>query len=86
MSPVRALDTSYSTGLGGTPARLAANTPLTFGGAGFSGIPAGASAVTGNVTVVGSSFGWAVYLGPDPVPRRRPRRPTSRPVRSPATG
>ncbi len=64
MSPVRALDTRSGAGLSG---RLAANSPRTFAVAGRLGIPAEATAVTGNVTVVGSTAGWAVYLGPDPV-------------------
>ena len=35
--------------------------------AGRGGVPADATAVTGNLTVTGSSAGWAVYLGPDPI-------------------
>jgi hypothetical protein len=62
-SPARLLDTR--TGNGGT-GRLFANTPVTFSVAGRGGVPSNASAVTGNVTVVNSSAGWAVFLGPDP--------------------
>jgi hypothetical protein len=64
ITPVRLLDTRTGVGLTG---KLTANTPRTFPVAGRLGIPANASAVTGNVTVVGSSAGWAVYLGPAPV-------------------
>ena len=66
LSPVRLLDTRTGNGL---PGRLVANTPGTFQVAGRGGVPAGASAVTGNVTVVNPSHSWAVYLGPDPVAR-----------------
>jgi hypothetical protein len=67
--PVRMLDTRSGNGL--PKAKIAANTPATFAitaqtRAG-SPIPAGATAVTGNVTVVNSTKSWAVYLGPDPV-------------------
>jgi outer membrane protein assembly factor BamB len=62
--PVRLLDTRSGNGLGG---RLLANTPATFQVTGRGGIPGGASAVTGNVTVVGSTNSWAVYLGPNPI-------------------
>ncbi len=36
--------------------------------AGRGGVPADATGVTGNVTVVNETAGWAVFLGPDPVP------------------
>jgi hypothetical protein len=61
MSPARLLDTRYHNGLS---AKLSANTPATFQITGRDGIPANATAVTGNVTVVGSTNSWAVYLGP----------------------
>jgi hypothetical protein len=64
MTPVRVLDTRSGIGLGG---KLVANTPATFGVGGRGGIPIGASAVSGNVTVVGPSNSWAVYLGPAPI-------------------
>lgn len=64
MSPVRLLDTRYGNGLSG---KLLANTPATFQITGRGSIPANATAVTGNVTVVNPSFNWAVYLGPLPV-------------------
>ena len=64
ITPVRALDTRTGNGLSG---KLYASTPRTFVVAGRLGVPANASAVTGNVTVVNAGNGWAVYLGPDPV-------------------
>jgi hypothetical protein len=62
--PVRLLDTRSGNGL---PGRIGANTPATFQITGRGGVPAGASAVTGNLTVTGASNSWAVYLGPEPV-------------------
>jgi hypothetical protein len=64
MDPQRLVDTRYSTGLSGP---FAANTPRTFQVTGRFGIPAGATAVTGNLTVVNSTASWAVYLGPSPI-------------------
>ena len=64
MVPVRDLDTRIGNGLTG---KLVANTPRTFAVAGRNGVPVNAKAVTGNVTVVGPSYGWAVYLGPSPL-------------------
>jgi subtilase family serine protease len=61
IDPARLLDTRYDNGLS---ARLSANTPATFQITGREGIPANATAVTGNVTVVGSTNSWAVYIGP----------------------
>jgi peptidoglycan hydrolase-like amidase len=64
ITPVRLLDTRSGNGLSG---KLVANTPRTFVVAGRGVIPATATAVTGNVTVVNSTAGWAVYLGPVPI-------------------
>ena len=64
IAPVRLLDTRVGNGLS---AKLSANVPATFQVTGRGGIPAGATAVTGNVTVVNSASSWAVYLGPDPI-------------------
>jgi hypothetical protein len=61
MTPARLLDSRSGNGLSG---KLVANTPRTFVVSGRGGIPAGATAVTGNVTVVNPSYSWAVYLGP----------------------
>ena len=63
--PVRLLDTRSGNGLSG---KLVANTPRTFQVTGRAVIPVGATAVTGNVTVVGETASWAVYLGPDSTP------------------
>ena len=68
MSPTRLVDTRKGTGLlNGTPAKLVANTPVEFHVAGRNDIASSATAVTGNLTVVNSTFLWGVYLGPDPV-------------------
>ena len=64
VTPVRLLDTRVGNGITGA---LTANTPATFTVAGRGGVPIGAVAVTGNLTVTGSTAGWAVYLGPSPV-------------------
>jgi hypothetical protein len=68
IDPVRVLDTRAHNGLA---VKLKANTPVTFQVTSRTDvtpqIPAGASAVTGNVTVVNSSGPWAVYLGPTPI-------------------
>jgi PKD repeat protein len=67
--PVRMLDTRSGNGL--PKAKIAANTPATFAVTAEtrpgSLIPAGATAVTGNVTVVNSTSSWAIYLGPTPI-------------------
>ena len=64
IAPVRLLDTRVGNGLS---AKLSANVPATFQVTGRGGIPADATAVTGNLTVTDSTAGWAVYLGPDPI-------------------
>ena len=61
LTPARLLDTRVGVGLSG---KLAANTPRTFTVWGHGGVPKGARAVTGNVTVVNSARSGAVYLGP----------------------
>ena len=63
LDPVRLLDTRAGNGLSGP---LLANAPATFQVTGRGGIPANATAVSGNLTVVNSTFSWAVYVGPDP--------------------
>jgi hypothetical protein len=68
MTPVRMLDTRVGNGLS---QKLDANTPVTFfvtsqNRAG-STVPAGATAVTGNVTVTDETSSWAVYVGPTPL-------------------
>ncbi len=65
VAPTRIVDTRSKLGI---PGRLVAGTPATFQVAGVNGVPDGATAVTGNVSVVNSTNGWAVFLGPDPTP------------------
>jgi hypothetical protein len=60
ITPTRVLDTRNDTGLAGP---LYANTPATLLVTG-SVVPSVANAVTGNVTVVNETAGWAVFLGP----------------------
>ncbi len=64
LTPARLLDTRSGNGLTGT---LGANTPRTFQVTGRGGIPAYATGVSGNVTVVNETNSWAVFLGPVPV-------------------
>jgi hypothetical protein len=69
VTPTRLLDSREGNGFSG---RLAANTPRSFQvtGRDLNGggtVPAGATAVTGNLTVTDQSSSWAVYLGPDPI-------------------
>jgi hypothetical protein len=64
LPPARLLDTRSGIGSAG---KLAANTPRTFTVWGHGGVPKTAKAVTGNLTVVNSTAGWAVYLGPAPI-------------------
>jgi hypothetical protein len=64
VAPIRLLDTRAGNGLSG---KLVAGAPRTFqitGRGGASNIPAGATAVTANVTNVNSSNTSSVYLGP----------------------
>ena len=56
--PVRVLDTRVNTGGIG---RLTAGLPVHFT---VTGVPADATAVTGNLTVANATAAWAVYLGP----------------------
>ncbi len=64
IAPARLLDTRVGNGLSGQ-ARRPTRRP-TFQVSGRGGVPANATAVTGNVTVTDATNGWAVYLGPDP--------------------
>jgi hypothetical protein len=64
VNPARLLDTRVGNGLSSP---LHANTPATFQITGRGGIPANATAVTGNVTVTDETDMWALYLGPDPI-------------------
>jgi hypothetical protein len=64
IGPARLLDTRVGNGLGG---KILANTPVTFQIAGRGGIPASAVAITGNLTSVDATAGYAMYLGPNPI-------------------
>jgi hypothetical protein len=63
IDPVRILDTRVPKGLSG---KFVAGQPRTFNVAGQMGIPADATAVTGNVTVTNPTGAWALFVGPDP--------------------
>jgi PKD repeat protein len=65
LTPSRLLDTRVGNGLSGP---FSANIPRTFQVAGRGGVPAGATAVTGNLTVTAQTGGGYVYLGPSPIP------------------
>jgi spore germination protein YaaH len=61
LTPARLLDTRTGNGLSGV---FTSDTPRTFAVRGRGAIPAGAVAVTGNLTVVGPSSGGYLYIGP----------------------
>jgi hypothetical protein len=63
VSPVRLLDTRTGNGLSG---KFASRSPRTFAIAGRGGIPADATAVTGNLTVVEQTSSGFLSLGPIP--------------------
>jgi PKD repeat protein len=63
LTPARVVDTRVGTGLSGP---LSANVPRTFQVSGQSGVPAGAVAVTGTLTVTGQTSLGYLYLGPNP--------------------
>ena len=65
LTPARILDTRVDNGLAGP---FSAGEPRTFQVTERGGLPSGATAVTGNLTVTGATFGWAVYLGPVATP------------------
>ncbi len=62
ITPVRLLDTRFANGLTG---KMTSHTVYDFDVAGRGGVPANATAVTGNVTVVGQNDDGYVTLGPD---------------------
>lgn len=63
ITPARILDTRIAQGLAG---KFTAGQPRTFGVVGQAGVPANATAITGNVTVTNPSGSWAVFVGPNP--------------------
>ena len=62
LTPTRILDTRYGTGLSGA---FSSHVARTFQVTGVGGVPAGATAVTGNLTVTGQSSLGYLYLGPN---------------------
>jgi hypothetical protein len=64
IAAVRVLDTRKAIGLSG---KLTAGVPRTFQITGLHGIPAGATAITANATVVNSGAASSIYLGPAPI-------------------
>jgi len=64
--PVRLLDTRFANGLTG---KLVAYTPRTFQIATRGGIPADATAVTANATIVNATSAASLYLGPTAIAR-----------------
>jgi hypothetical protein len=65
LTPARVLDSRVGAGLAG---KFVANTPRTFQVSGHAGVPAGAVAITGNLTVVGQTKAGYVSLTPAPDP------------------
>jgi hypothetical protein len=57
--PVRIVDSRIALGL---PTKLTSGSPQSFGVTGVGGVPAGATAITGNLTVTGQSAGGYVAL------------------------
>jgi hypothetical protein len=64
VSSARVLDTRYGTGLSG---QFSSHVARTFQVTGSGGIPSGASAVTGNLTVTGQTSIGFLFIGPNPV-------------------
>jgi hypothetical protein len=62
LNPSRILDTRSGTGLSGPFGSHAART---FGVSGHGGVPTGAVAVTGNLTVTGQTSGGYLFIGPN---------------------
>jgi preprotein translocase subunit SecG len=62
LTPTRILDTRSGTGLSGV---FGSHSARTFGVAGVGGVPAGATAVTGNLTVTSQTSGGYLYIGPN---------------------
>jgi spore germination protein YaaH len=63
LPPARILDTRIGTGLSGA---FVSGSARTFQVAGVGGVPAGATAVTGNLTVTGQTSSGYLYVGPMP--------------------
>ncbi|MEO8638755.1 MAG: hypothetical protein ABI458_02425, partial [Chloroflexota bacterium] len=65
LNPARLLDSRFGNGLSG---KFSAGVPRTFQVSGRGGVPANATAVTGNLTVTNASASGAAFLGPVPTP------------------
>jgi hypothetical protein len=65
IAPVRIVDSRANVGLS---SKLPANSPRGFQVANVGTIDVGALAITGNLTMVNETSGWAAYVGPAPVP------------------
>ena len=63
LTPARLLDTRVNNGLNGA---FSVGVPRTFQVSGRGGVPAGAVAVTGNLTVTEQTAAGYIFLGPDP--------------------
>jgi spore germination protein YaaH len=61
LAPVRMVDTRKGLGIS---TKLLSGKPRTFQVTGVDGVDPTATAVTGNVTVVGETRSWAIYIGP----------------------
>ena len=64
LTPARLLDTRVNNGLNGA---FSVGVPRTFQVSGRGGVPAGAVAVTGNLTVTEQTAAGYVFLGPTPI-------------------
>ena len=65
LAPARVLDSRFGNGLSG---KFSAGVPRTFQVSGRGGVPANATAVTGNLTVTNQTVAGAAFLGPSPTP------------------
>jgi hypothetical protein len=63
VTPTRILDTR--SGTGGLSGPLSSHAAQTFGVTGHGGVPSGATAVTGNLTVTGQNGPGYLFIGPD---------------------
>ncbi len=79
VTPARLVDTRINLGITG---KLSANVPPASRCGVDGGVPSGATAVTGNVTVVNETTAGPSSLGRSPPRARRARRSTSRRARS----
>jgi hypothetical protein len=64
LTPARILDTRNGTG--GISGAIGSHAARTFGVTGHGGVPTGATAVTGNLTVTGQTSNGYLFIGPNP--------------------